>query len=48
MLYCGKEVIFVKYDCHIHMVLDGVSWKSAIARHEAAPEEDFIRRTLQI
>ena len=38
----------MKYDCHIHMVLDGVSWKSAIARHEAAPEEDFIRHTLQI
>ena len=37
----------MKFDCHIHMVLDGVSWKSAIARHEAAPEENFIRHTLQ-
>ena len=39
--------MFVKFDCHIHMVLDGVSWKAAIARHEAAPAEDFIRSTLQ-
>ena len=26
-------------DCHIHMVLDGVNWKDAIARHKAAPRE---------
>ena len=26
-------------DCHIHMVLDGVNWKDAIARHKAAPQE---------
>lgn len=33
-------------DCHMHMVLDGVDWRSAIARHEAAPAEGFIRQTL--
>ena len=33
-------------DCHIHMVLDGVDWKAAIARHKQAPEENWIRRTL--
>ena len=33
-------------DCHIHMVLDGVNWKDAIARHSAAPQEGLIRKTL--
>ena len=33
-------------DCHIHMVLDGVNWKDAIARHKAAPQEALIRQTL--
>ena len=33
-------------DCHMHMVLDGVEWKSAIARHSFAPEDGFIHRTL--
>ena len=33
-------------DCHIHMVLDGVNWKDAIARHKAAPQEARIRETL--
>lgn len=34
-------------DCHIHMVLDGMNWKEAIARHRAAPQEAFIRETLE-
>lgn len=33
-------------DCHIHMVLDGVYWKNAIARHRAGVREDWVRRTL--
>lgn len=33
-------------DCHMHMILDGVEWKSAIGRHRNGPEEDFIRRSL--
>ena len=41
-------MILVKYDCHIHMVLDGLSWKNAIARHSQSPAEDFIRQTLEI
>lgn len=36
----------MKADCHIHMVLDGVDWKQAIARHSICPYEDFIRQTL--
>ena len=36
----------MKADCHIHMVLDGVDWKQAIARHSIQPEEAFIRKTL--
>ena len=36
----------MKADCHIHMVLDGVDWKQAIARHSVCPDEGFIRKTL--
>jgi len=34
-------------DCHIHMILDGVYWKDAIARHAAQPDEALVRRTLE-
>lgn len=34
-------------DCHIHMVLDGVDWRSAIARHTGGPDVAFIRRQLE-
>ena len=34
-------------DCHIHMVLDGVDWKQAIARHSICPDEGFIRQMLE-
>ena len=37
----------MKADCHMHMVLDGVDWKQAIARHSIAPDEAFIRQTLR-
>lgn len=36
----------MKADCHIHMVLDGVDWKAAIARHNGKPDENFIHKTL--
>lgn len=36
----------MKADCHMHMVLDGVDWKSAIARHREAPDEAWIRDRL--
>ena len=34
-------------DCHIHMILDGLHWKTAIARHAAGPDLSFIRETLE-
>ena len=34
-------------DCHVHMLLDGGYYKTAIDRHRAAPDEGFIRRTLE-
>lgn len=34
-------------DCHIHMVLDGVEWKSAIARHGDGPDLLYIRKNLE-
>lgn len=37
----------MRADCHMHMVLDGIHWKDAIARHGAGPEEMWIRRVLR-
>lgn len=36
----------MKADCHMHMILDGYEWRSAIARHKEKPDEDFIREVL--
>lgn len=38
----------MKADCHIHMVLDGVDWKQAIARHSIKPDEAYIRKALAV
>lgn len=35
-------------DCHMHMILDGVEWRSAIDRHREKPDEGFIRQVLSI
>ena len=37
----------MRADCHMHMILDGVEWKAAIARHKEKPDEDFIRHVLK-
>ena len=34
-------------DCHMHMVLDGVDWRSAIFRHSQSPQEGWVRSVLQ-
>lgn len=34
-------------DCHIHMVLDGIDWRSAINRHAKQPDEAYIRLQLE-
>ena len=31
----------------MHMILDGLDWRAAIARHRNAPDEAFIRRVLE-
>lgn len=36
----------MRCDCHIHMVLDGADWKSAIAAHRNGPDESLIRARL--
>jgi len=36
----------MKQDCHVHMILDGLEWRSAIGRHANAPEENWIREIL--
>ena len=38
----------MKADCHIHMALDGVDWKAALARHEAAVDEGGVHRILAL
>ncbi len=35
------------YDCHMHMVLDGVDWREAIRRHQPEPVESWIRGVLK-
>ena len=34
-------------DCHMHMILDGVFWKDAIARHNPVPDETWIHAMLK-
>ncbi len=36
----------MKIDAHIHIALDGTDWRQAKARHEKAPNEQWIRQTL--
>lgn len=36
----------MRCDCHIHMVLDGADWKSAIAAHRNGPDDGPIRARL--
>ena len=38
----------MRFDCHIHMVLDGVYWRSALQRHSVAPDDAFIHAQLAI
>ncbi len=35
-------------DCHMHMVLDGLDWRAAIARHSTGPDMAWIRQKLSI
>ena len=37
----------MRYDCHMHMILDGFDWRNAIRRHSAGPEEPWIRKVLK-
>lgn len=34
-------------DCHMHMVLDGVEWRSAMGRHREQVQDNWIRSVLQ-
>ena len=37
----------MRADCHMHTILDGVEWRSAIARHNPVPDKAWIRNMLQ-
>ena len=37
----------MRYDCHMHMVLDGADWKASIHRHDGGIREDWIREILK-
>ena len=41
----GSEAVAV--DCHIHMVLDGQNWRSAIARHAEGVDKPWVHSILQ-
>ena len=34
-------------DCHMHMILDGEYWRSAIDRHRNGPDIPWIRKVLE-
>ncbi len=36
----------MRFDCHMHMVLDGVQWRSAIGRHSGGVDEHWVRQIL--
>ena len=47
LLYCGqKGCDCLRSDCHMHMILDGVEWKAAIARHSEKVDEGFVHAVL--
>ena len=37
----------MRADCHMHTILDGIDWRSAIARHNPVPDEGWIRNMLK-
>lgn len=37
----------MRADCHMHMILDGASWRAAIRRHDPVPDDAFIHSTLK-
>ncbi len=37
----------MRVDCHMHMVLDGVEWRSAIGRHREAVADAWVRKVLR-
>lgn len=36
----------MRFDCHMHMILDGEEWRSAIRRHSDGPDTGWIRSVL--
>ena len=36
----------MRFDCHMHMILDGEEWRGAIRRHSEAPDIPWIRSVL--
>ena len=37
----------MRSDCHMHMILDGYEWKSAIARHAEKTDDAWIRQQIE-
>lgn len=38
----------MKYECHGHIILDGIDYKKAMDRHKSGPDKSFIRKNLMI
>lgn len=43
----GFRRVYMKADCHIHMVLDGADWRRAIDTHRVQPDRALIRERLK-
>ena len=43
----GRKGENMRFDCHMHMILDGTDYKKAIGRHSNGADVSFIRRTLE-
>ena len=57
VIYNSKEICYtalqkgcgaMRSDCHMHMILDGYEWKSAIARHAQKTDDAWIRQQIEI
>ena len=38
----------MRSDCHMHMILDGFEWKTAIARHAQKTDDAWIRQQIEV
>ena len=47
MIFAERRCSSVLADCHVHMLLDGIMWRDAIARHKNGVQESLVRTELE-